>query len=172
MCLRKSLGNPASIKNWTTHTHAFWPLVLNRPVPSPQNPHSQNEARCKNLSCENEFYLHENEKWFPYQRQNSYHTPHLACSRLSDSWEDAKVKSTRKVGGVGKRKKPPLLSPVSSRVIFVFALSQFSGLDYLGAWNRLLLAIIPCLFASCLIFWSITIVIVISEFLSPNYRMI
>ena len=32
---------------------------------------------------------------------------------------------------------PPLLSPVSSRFIFVFALSQFSGLDYLGAWNRL-----------------------------------
>ena len=143
----------------------------------------------KKLSCENEFYLHENEKWFPYQRQSSYlsfeteargnsemayweNTPRLACSRLSDSWEDAKVKGTRKVGGVGKRKKPPLLSPVSSRFIFVFALSQFSGLDYLGAWNRLLLAIMPCLFASCLIYWSITIVIVISKFLSPNYRMI
>ena len=46
----------------------------------------------------------------------------------------------------GKRKKgrererpPPLLSPVSSGFIFVFALSQFSGPDYLGAWNRLLL---------------------------------
>ena len=41
----------------------------------------------------------------------------------------------------GKRKgeRPPLLSPVSSRFIFVFALSQFSGLDYLGAWNRLAL---------------------------------
>ena len=41
----------------------------------------------------------------------------------------------------GKKEKegrePPLLSPVSSRFIFVFALSQFSGLDYLGAWNRL-----------------------------------
>ena len=28
-------------------------------------------------------------------------------------------------------------SPVSSRLIFVFALSQFSGPSYLGAWNRL-----------------------------------
>ena len=28
-----------------------------------------------------------------------------ACSRLSDSGEDAKVKGTRKVGGAGKRKK-------------------------------------------------------------------
>ena len=40
----------------------------------------------------------------------------LACSRLSDSG-----------GG----------SPVSSRFIFVFALSQFIGPNYLGAWNRL-----------------------------------
>ena len=40
----------------------------------------------------------------------------LACSRLSYSG-----------GG----------SPVSSRLIFVFALSQFSGPNYLGAWNRL-----------------------------------
>ena len=42
--------------------------------------------------------------------------PNLACSRLSDSWGD---------------------SPVFSRFIFVFALSQFSGPSYLGAWNRL-----------------------------------
>ena len=64
----------------------------------------------------------------------------VACSRLSDSGEDAKEKGTRKVGGEGKRKKegsPPPLSPVSSRFIFLFALSQFSGPDYLGAWNRL-----------------------------------
>ena len=40
----------------------------------------------------------------------------LACSRLSDSGEG---------------------SPVSSRFIFAFALSQFSGPNYLGAWNRL-----------------------------------
>ena len=32
---------------------------------------------------------------------------------------------------------PPLLSPVSPRFIFVFALSQFNGTDHLGAWNRL-----------------------------------
>ena len=50
----------------------------------------------------------------------------LACFRLSDSGEDAKEKGTRKVG-----------FPVSSRFIFVFALSQFSGPDYLGVWNRL-----------------------------------
>ena len=31
--------------------------------------------------------------------------PILACSRLSDSGEDAKEKGTRKVGGAGKRKK-------------------------------------------------------------------
>ena len=36
-----------------------------------------------------------------------------------------------------KRKQKALLSPVSSRFIFVFALFQFSGPDYLRAWNRL-----------------------------------
>ena len=50
----------------------------------------------------------------------------IACSRLSDSGEDAKAKGTRKVGGA-----------VSTRFVFVFARSQFSGPDYLGAWNRL-----------------------------------
>ena len=49
----------------------------------------------------------------------------LACSRLSDSGADAKVKGTRKVGGAKKGK--PLLSSVSSRFTFVFALSQFRG---------------------------------------------
>ena len=44
--------------------------------------------------------------------------------------------------GTGRLKKwlqapPPLLSPVSLRFIFVFVLSQFSGPNYLGAWNRL-----------------------------------
>ena len=42
--------------------------------------------------------------------------PNLACSRLSDSWGDF---------------------PVFSRFIFVFALSQFTRPNYLGAWNRL-----------------------------------
>ena len=52
----------------------------------------------------------------------------LACSRLSDSGEGAKVKRHTKSWRGGKK---------LSRFIFVFALSQFSGLDYLGAWNRL-----------------------------------
>ena len=68
----------------------------------------------------------------------------VACSRLSDSGEDAKVKGTRKVDGAGKNakegKEPPFLSPVSSRFIFYFALSQFRRPDYLGAWNRLVAA--------------------------------
>ena len=37
----------------------------------------------------------------------------IACSRLSDSEEDAKVKGARKVGGTGKRKK---VLPVLVRV--------------------------------------------------------
>ena len=57
----------------------------------------------------------------------------VACSGLSVSGEDAekeekKKKDAKKVGGAGKRKG----------FNFVFALSQFSGPDYLGAWNRLL----------------------------------
>ena len=60
----------------------------------------------------------------------------LACSRLSDSGEDAKVKGTRKFGGAKKGK--PLLSSVSSRFTFVFALCQLSGPNYLGVWKRLL----------------------------------
>ena len=32
---------------------------------------------------------------------------------------------------------PPLVSPVSSRFIFMFAFSKFRGADYLGDWNRL-----------------------------------
>ena len=49
--------------------------------------------------------------------------PILACSRLSDSGEDAKVKRTRKVGGAKKRKR----KGVSSRFIFVFALVNSAG---------------------------------------------
>ena len=44
----------------------------------------------------------------------------IACSRLSDSGEDTKNSLVQ-----------------ASRFIFVFALSQFSGPDYLSAWNRL-----------------------------------
>ena len=39
--------------------------------------------------------------------------------------------------GERERSSPPFLSPVSSRFIFVFALSEFRGPDYFGAWNRL-----------------------------------
>ena len=49
-------------------------------------------------------------------------------------------KGVQNVGRAGKRKKEGTESsplPVSSRFIFVFALSQFSGPDCLGAWNRL-----------------------------------
>ena len=35
----------------------------------------------------------------------------IACSTLSDSREDAKVKGTRKVGGEGKRKKVGISEP-------------------------------------------------------------
>ena len=55
-----------------------------------------------------------------------------ACSRLSDSGEEAKVKGTRKGSEVWKRKF------FSSRFIFLLALSKFRWPDYLGAWNRLL----------------------------------
>ena len=52
-----------------------------------------------------------------------------------------KLKDTRKYECViwEKGAVPPFLCPVSSPFIFLFpiALSQFRGLDYLGAWNRL-----------------------------------
>ena len=50
-----------------------------------------------------------------------------------------KKKTRENFAGREKEKEGslPPLSPVSSRFIFVFALSQFSGPDYLGAWNRL-----------------------------------
>ena len=53
-----------------------------------------------------------------------------------------KKKAREKLAGREKGREreppPPPLSPVSFLFIFVFALSQFSGPDYLGAWNRLL----------------------------------
>ena len=55
----------------------------------------------------------------------------MECLSVSGSrivGENVKVKGTRKVGGAGKF---PLI------LFFVFVLSQFSGPDYLGAWNRL-----------------------------------
>ena len=68
----------------------------------------------------------------------------IACSRLSDNGEEKERKKNAKSWRGGKKEKgrkrealPPPLSPVSSRFIFTFVLSQFSGPDYLGAWNRL-----------------------------------
>ena len=56
-----------------------------------------------------------------WQREMALRTT-VTCSTLSvDDWDDEKVKGTR----------------VSSRLIFVFALSQFRRPDYLGAWNSL-----------------------------------
>ena len=49
----------------------FW-NCSNRPLPSSKNPHFQNEALGAQPTCENEFYLHENEIWFPYQRLSTY----------------------------------------------------------------------------------------------------
>ena len=37
---------------------------MNRPLLSPKNPHFHDEAKELNLSCENEFYLHEIENHF------------------------------------------------------------------------------------------------------------
>ena len=64
---------------------------------------------------------------------------HLACSRLSDSGEDAKEKGTRKVGGTGKRKKEgresfaapaiPSLLPFYSRVCALSILFQRTRLS-------------------------------------------
>ena len=55
-----------------------------------------------------------------------YDRSRVASSRLSDSGEDAKVKWTQKVGGVGKRKKEGI-----SCSLFL------NSPNYPGAWNRL-----------------------------------
>ena len=45
------------------------------------------------------------------------------------------MKGTQKVGGAGKSgKRKGQFPPV---FLFMFTLSQFSGPDYLGAWNTL-----------------------------------
>ena len=65
----------------------------------------------------------------------------VACSRVSDSEKDAKKKNkkNKKHAKSWRGAKKEKVSPVSPRFIFVFALYQFSGPDYLGAWNRLIL---------------------------------
>ena len=67
----------------------------------------------------------------------------IACSRLSDSGEDAKEWGRRERGRYAKRwrnrKKEKGKKALFSRFFsfFVFALSQFSRPDYIGVWNRL-----------------------------------
>ena len=58
----------------------------------------------------------------------------VACSRLSDSGEGAKewgrLESVGRAKiGAGRESFLPF--------VFMFALSQFCGPDYFGAWNRL-----------------------------------
>ena len=50
----------------------------------------------------------------------------VACSRLSDSGEDAKVKGTRKVAGAGKCKKEAAAFPLPSFLPFYFRVRTFS----------------------------------------------
>ena len=45
--------------------------LFDRPLSSSKNPHFRNEANCT-LPFENEIYLHDNEKSFPYQRMSTY----------------------------------------------------------------------------------------------------
>ena len=66
----------------------------------------------------------------------------IACSRLSDSGEGAKewgrsVECAKMGAGREKVKRKPPPLPSFLPFFFVFALSQFHGPDYLGAWNRL-----------------------------------
>ena len=66
----------------------------------------------------------------------------IACSRLSDTGEDAKESGRRERGRYAKRwwnrkkeKGKKALSPPVFFSFFMFALSQFSGPDYIGAWT-------------------------------------
>ena len=49
------------------HYKDFLISLSNRPLPNSKNTHFQNEAQPL-ISCENELYLREIEKSFPYQR--------------------------------------------------------------------------------------------------------
>ena len=57
--------------------------------------------------------------------------------KMRKSGEDAKVKGTQKDGGTGKKKKEKKPFPPVFFSFFMFALSQFSGPDYIEVWNRL-----------------------------------
>ena len=54
-------------------TSSRWPSCICQQATSEfQKPSLSKWGWVHNLSCENEFYLHENEKWFPYQRLSTY----------------------------------------------------------------------------------------------------
>ena len=68
----------------------------------------------------------------------------LARSRLSDRNDHGLVNGTRKSeretwekGTMAEKGREPLLSPVPSRLMFVFALSPIRGNDHLRARNRI-----------------------------------
>ena len=46
--------------------------LRNRPLPSSEDPHFQNEARCTTSLVKMSFICMRNEKWFPYQRLSTY----------------------------------------------------------------------------------------------------
>ena len=71
----------------------------------------------------------------------------IACSKLSDSEKDARVKDTRKYERVRRETEGTVArnirgrkirDEISSRFIFVFALSQFRGPDYISERVNLL----------------------------------
>ena len=64
----------------------------------------------------------------PYIRYVEDVSFELACSRISDCGEDAKVKGTRKVGGEKNRKRKGRAPALPSFLPFYFRR---------GAWNRL-----------------------------------
>ena len=105
----------------------------------PQTPR-QNVYACARLSISGPFLL------FPqgsnclskhiYFRSISHSTLaylYLACSRVSDSGEDARVKGTRKVSSLYLF----IYYLFIYLFIFTFVLSEFSEPNYLGAGNRL-----------------------------------
>ena len=54
------------ICNCSRSSYGTLVYYMNRPLPSYKNPHFPNEAKCcpDNLSCRNNFYLHENDNHF------------------------------------------------------------------------------------------------------------
>ena len=78
----------------------------------------------------------------------------IACSRFSDSEEDAKVKGARKVGGTGKRKKEKGSSRFSScfRTRLSRSLKQANWCTAQGS-----LAVLGSIFAVCAVDLSVSL---------------